>query len=67
MALDCKTLQLPPPLAVFFLIASQAISGSLFKCEVGGSKCSKRVEGIARQCVCMGGGLEGIWPCRGSE
>lgn len=38
MALDCKPLLLPPPLAVFFLIASWAISGSLYKWEVGGSK-----------------------------
>lgn len=30
MTLDCKPLQLPPPLAVLFLIASWAISGSLF-------------------------------------
>lgn len=36
MALDCKPLQLPPPLAVFFLIASWAISGSCFKRELGG-------------------------------
>lgn len=52
-ALDCKPLQLPPPLAVFFLIASWAISGSLFKWEVGGSECS---EGGWRG-VCVRGGL----------
>ncbi len=61
-----KPLQLHPPLAVFFLIASWAISGSLFKWEVGGSECS---EGVGRECVCVcvcvcGGG---IWPCQGSE
>lgn len=50
-------LQLPPPLAVFFLIASWAISGSLFKWEVSGSKCSERVEGVAGQCVCVCGGV----------
>ncbi len=49
-ALDCKPLQLPPPLAVFFLIASWAISGFLFKWEVGGSECNEGVGGV---CVCV--------------
>lgn len=52
--LDCKPLQLPPPLAVFFLIASWAISGSLFKWEVGGSECNEGVQG-AEGSVCVGG------------
>lgn len=36
MAFDCQPLQLPPPLAVFFLIAFLAISGACFKWEQGG-------------------------------
>lgn len=60
MALDCKPPLLPPPLAVFSLIASWAISGSLFKWEMVGSEYSKEgVEGGIRVyvSVCLGRGL----------
>lgn len=61
MALDCKPLLLPPPpLALFFLIASWAISGPLFKWEVGGSEYSKaRVEGSICASVCVWEGVLG--------
>lgn len=51
MAMDCKTLPLPPPLAVFFLIASWAISGS-FKMGAPGWR-HWRGRGGVILCVCL--------------
>lgn len=49
MALDCKTLQLPPPpLAVFFLIASWAIFGDHLKWELWG----EGTEGVEEERFC---------------
>lgn len=51
MAVDCKTLPLPPPLAVFFLIASWAILGS-FKMGAMGWR-HWRGRGGVILCVCL--------------
>lgn len=57
MALDCKTLQLPPPsLAVFFLIASLAIFGGHLKWELWGEGVEEeRFCAYACVCACVSG------------
>lgn len=51
MAMDCKTLPLPPPLAVFFLIASWVILGS-FKMGAMGWRHWRGIGGVIL-CVCL--------------